>query len=364
MDYYHPEVIKIRSLAFDNGDDVSKKDLLVLRKSINNIKDIIKNKLIDIIDKKDIKYLSIENALSIPLNIPLGIALSEIISEKKIRAVTRHHDLYWEREEFLKDCIQDILDEYFPPNIERLEHVVINTIAQRALYSKKKIRANYVPNAFDFEVLGDFNEKNKDLRHKLDMGDNDYLFLQPTRIIQRKKIERSIKLVQELSKKVKENIYLFITGKPEKDEISYFYKIKKLSEEKKINLILSGSYGSGGGFLEKDLFKLYNIYNMYNCCDLVTLPSDVEGFGNPVIEACAFRKPLFVNNYPVLMDMLSKGFDFIVIDGEVNSSCIEKVYRVLTDDAYRLIMLENNYKIAKRFYSMKVLIEKLKEILN
>ena len=364
MDYYHPEISKIRSLAFGKGSSKSRKDLLRLKESINNIKNVIKNKLIDIINKEGIKYLSVENALSIPLNIPLGIAISEIILEKKIKAVTRHHDFYWEREEFLKNCVQDILDEYFPPDIEKLEHVVINTIAKKSLYSKKKIRANYVPNVFDFGVLDDCNREGENLRQSLNIGSKDYLFVQPTRIIQRKKIERSIELVQELSRKIKEEIYLFITGKPEKDEIDYFYKIKKLSKERKINLILSGNYSSQEGFLEKDLFKLYNIYDVYNCCDLVTLPSDVEGFGNPVIEACAFRKPLFVNNYPVLKDMLSKGFDFIIIDKEVGRDCIERVYKVLTDDECKLKMLEKNYKIAKRFYSMEVLIEKLKEILN
>jgi len=365
MDYHHPEIERIKSLAFSREENTGKRDRLKLRESINSAKNIIKKKLTHAFDENNIKYLSIENALSIPLNIPLGIALSEIILERKVKAITRHHDFYWERKEFLENCIQDILDEYFPPDIERLEHVVINTIAKKSLYFKKGIKANYIPNVFDFKSLDSCSKNYENLRNSLNIGESDYLFLQPTRIIQRKKIERSIELIEKLSKKIKGKIYLFITGKVENDEINYFYKIKKLSEEKKINLILSNGHAVGGDdFLVADIFKLYNIYDAYRSCDMVTFPSDVEGFGDPVIEACAFKKPLFVNNYPVLADMLEKGFNFIVINKKVDGDCVERVHNILTDYEYRSKIVEKNYEIAKKFYSMESLVERLREVLS
>ena len=113
-------------------------------------------------------------------------------------------------------------------------------------------------------------------------------------------------------------VHLFISGKPEKNEMEYFYRILNLARERKINLILSNSFNSGcDDFVKEDIFSKHNIFDFYKACDLVTLPSDIEGFGNPVLEACAFKKPLFVNSYPVLSDILSKGFDFIVINKEV-----------------------------------------------
>lgn len=365
MDYYNPGIKEIRSLAFSKGKNTGKRDKLKLRENINTVKNIIKKKLAHVLDENNIKYLSIENALSIPLNIPLGVALSEIILERKIKAITRHHDFYWERKEFLESCVQDILDRCFPPDIEKLEHVVINTIAKKSLYFKKRIKASYIPNVFDFKILSSCDKGHKNLRHSLNIGEGDYLFLQPTRIIQRKKIERSVEMVEKLSKKLKGKIYLFITGKVEKDEINYFYRIKKLSEEKKINLILGKDSAAGeDDILAKDVFKLYNIYDAYKSCNMVTLPSDIEGFGNPVIEACAFKKPLFVNNYPVLADMLEKGFNFVVIDKKVDDSCVEKVYKVLTDYKYRAKIVEKNYETAKKFYSMESLIERLGAVLT
>lgn len=367
MDYYHPEIRKIRSLAFNKGDSDAKKiNISELREDIDSIKNIIKKKLTDIIDKNEINYFSIENALSIPLNIPLGIALSEIILEKKIATITRHHDFYWEREEFLNSSIQDLLDRYFPPEIDNIKHVVINTIAQKSLYSKRKIRAEYIPNVFDFEISDRYNAGSTNLKKILNIASEDYLFLQPTRIIKRKRIERSIQLVEKLSREMRKKIYLFVTGKSEKDEIDYFHKIKELADCKNVKMILNedikSKYVCG---LKKDMLKMYNIsiYDAYYFSDLVTLPSDVEGFGNPVIEACAFKKPLFVNNYPVLGDILSKGFEFVVIDGKVDYSCVEKIKKILTDDSYRAEVVEKNYNIARKFYSIEFLTEKLKDML-
>jgi hypothetical protein len=62
--------------------------------------------------------LIIENALAIPLNIPLGISLSELISETQISTIAHHHDFSWERprrKEILTTVIPNILDFDNPP---------------------------------------------------------------------------------------------------------------------------------------------------------------------------------------------------------------------------------------------------------
>ncbi len=360
MDYYHPKVVSIRKRAFNEVNLEGGKDLKELRVDIEEVKNTLKEKLLDLIEKKGIEILSIENALTIPLNIPLGIALSEILSEKKIKAITRHHDFYWEREQFSGSNIEDILVKYFPPDHQNLKHVVINTIAKRSLYDRKKIDATYIPNIFDFKILKNMGDNYKSIKGSLGIYDEDLLFLQPTRIIARKNIERSIELTEKLSRKMERKIYLFISGKSEKNEIEYFNYIINLARAKAINLILSGSYDRDHeNMLKEDIFDRYGINDFYKACDMVTLPSDVEGFGNPVIEACAFKKPLFVNNYPVLGDMLEKGFDFIVIDGKVDNDSVEKSLAFLMDDGSKRIILENNYRIAEKFYSIESLVENL-----
>jgi len=363
-DYYDDRISDIRKRAFSSQkqDEYDDKDLI---RSINEAKDIIKKRLKDILLDESVDHLSIENALSIPLNIPLGIAITEVIKDLGLSSVTRHHDFFWERKEFGDSRVDDILKRYFPPDLVDLKHVVINTIARDSIIRNKDIEPTYIPNIFDFDILEGLKDRRKEVRDFLEVGESDYLFLQPTRIIQRKRLERSIELVSRLSKRLKNKVILFISGRPEEDEIKYFYKILAIAKEKKINLILNEDYTCKSySFKGKKVFERFSIYDIYNGCDLVTLPSDIEGFGNPVIESAVFKKPLFVNRYPVLKDMLEKGFDFAVINKAVDDAAIEKVSRFLKDRGFCEKVATKNFEIVKKHYSISFLIQKLGKILG
>lgn len=365
MDYYFAEVAEIRKIAFNEEKKATENDLGELIDSIGRVKEKIKNKLLKILNSNNIRYLSIENALTIPLNIPLAIALTEVISENNIKAITRHHDFYWERKQFLCSNVEKMLDDYFPPDLSGLKHVVINTLAKKSIYDKKKIEATYIPNIFDFDVLKEIGSKHFKVKKFLDMDDDDFLILQPTRLIARKNIERTIELVDKLSKKTDKKINLLISGKPEKNELDYFNEIIELTRKTGISLILSkNEHNHIPEYTRKDLFKKFDIYDLYKACDLVTLPSDVEGFGNPVIEASVLKKPLFVNNYPVLSDMLSKGFEFIVIDKKVDKEAVEKTFKLLTDHKMREKVTNKNFEIVKEYYSIDYLISRLKKLIG
>jgi mannosylglucosylglycerate synthase len=364
MDYYFAEIAEIRKIAFNEEKKATEKDLGRLIDRIGKVKEIIKNKFSKILKSSNIRYLSIENALTIPLNIPLAIALTEIISENDIKAITRHHDFYWERKQFLCSNIEKMLDDYFPPDLVNLKHVVINTLARKSIYDRKKIEAIYIPNIFDFDLIKEIGRRSPKVKKFLNMAEDDFLILQPTRLIARKNIERTIDLVAKLSKKTDKKINLLISGKPEKNELEYFDEIIRLTKKTGINLILSkNSHSNIPEYTRKDLFKKFDIYDLYKACDLVTLPSDVEGFGNPVIEASVLKKPLFVNNYPVLADMLSKGFEFIVINKEVDRESVEKTFKLLTDHKMRGKVTSKNFKIVKEYYSIDYLISKLKKLI-
>ena len=365
MDYYHPGIVSIKESAFGGIKEFSVADKKKLNDEIFVIKSAIKKKLFSILKSKNIKYLSIENALTIPLNIPMAIALTEIISESKIKSITRHHDFYWERKQFTHSNVEKILKDYFPPVLPDLKHVVINTPARRSIYKKKNIRAAYIPNIFDFETLKNTGKNHREVKKFLKMSNKDILVLQPTRLIARKNIERTIELVEKLDKKMSNDFCLIISGRPEKNELDYFKNIVRLARSAGINMVLNdNSHNEAKEYSRPGLFKRFDIYDLYRACDLVTLPSDIEGFGNPVIEASVFRKPLFVNNYPVLEDMLLKGFDFIVIDKYVDKRAIERTIRILNDPEEKKRTVDKNFNIAREFYSMKYLVISLEKLLS
>jgi mannosylglucosylglycerate synthase len=71
--------------------------------------------------------LVVENALTIPMHLPLGLALTEFIAETAIPTIAHHHDFYWERQRFLQNCVDDYLAMSFPPRLPAIRHVVINS---------------------------------------------------------------------------------------------------------------------------------------------------------------------------------------------------------------------------------------------
>ena len=65
-------------------------------------------------DKYQFDILVVQNALAIPVNIPLGLALTEFIIESGIPTIAHHHDFYWERQRFHSFAAMDYLKAAFP----------------------------------------------------------------------------------------------------------------------------------------------------------------------------------------------------------------------------------------------------------
>ena len=170
-----------------------------LRPRIERLARYLKERLYEFIGEYGIDLLVPENALTIPIQISLGIALAELIIESGIPTIAHHHDFYWEREVYQTNCIQDILDRCFPPDLPSIRHTVINSPAQRDLKARVGLDAAVVPNVFDFAVPAPgIDAYNGDLRQAIGLGEEDRLILQPTRIIRRKGIELAVELVGRL----------------------------------------------------------------------------------------------------------------------------------------------------------------------
>src|SRR5690606_34698014 len=82
--------------------------------------------------------------------------------------------------------------------------------------------------------------------------------------------------------------------------------------------------------------KIYSLWTAYRHADLITYPSVYEGFGNALLEAFYYRKPIVVNRYSIYIeDIEPKGFDVIAMDGLVTGTVVERVRRVLNDSTLR-----------------------------
>jgi glycosyltransferase involved in cell wall biosynthesis len=361
----HPTVESIKRMAFETP--LGESENRALRDLIASTVRKIKPELLDFIHRNGINLLSIENVLAIPANIPLGIALKEIIEELNIPTIMRHHDFFWERSYFIKyNNIPDILGKAFPPKLDRIKNVTISRVAQQDFLRWTGVDSTVIENAVDFAMLAKADRYNRDFRKAFNIRKDQLLFLQPTRILERKRIERSIELAAKVNRayRQKDKCVLLVTGPtsgPESKE--YFEFIVKKARDLDVDVVFASDRiylhrtKSGGK-------KVYSIDDAYANADLVCFPSEIEGFGNVVIEAAAYKKPLFVNDYPVLKEIKNRGFDFIEMDQVLTKEVVKKTIAILRGKKKRDAMVKKNFKIAREHYSLEALESRLRNLIT
>jgi glycosyltransferase involved in cell wall biosynthesis len=351
--FEHPLIQRINSDLFDNRTRSRETS-----ETIQKIKDRLKEALYDFVKRYDVDLIIPENALAIPMNIPLGVAITEFIAETGIPAIGHHHDFSWERGRFLINSCRDYLNMAFPPHLPSIQHVVINSLASEQLSYRRGISNIVIPNILDFAVepppLDDYCN---DLRERIGLKDDDLFILQPTRVVPRKWIERSIEIVRNMKLS---NPVLVISHEMGDEGDDYYLRIEDYSRNMGVKLIHIDHLISSQRILNEKGGKLYSIADIYRNADLVTYPSGYEGFGNAFLEAIYYKKPIVVNRYSIyIADIEPIGFDVIVMDGFVSSRVTLQIDTILKDKNRSQAMVERNYQLAKRHFSYEVLEEKL-----
>jgi len=355
--FAHPEVEEMHRHFFG-----TKTRNVSYSEQIHQMRKALKNQLYAFIDKFQIDLLIVENALAIPLNIPLGLAITEVIAETNIPSVGHHHDFYWERDRFMVNCINDYINMAFPPRLNSMVHVVINSEARKMLSYRRGISSTVIPNVFNYhQKAPGIDDYNRDLREKLGLKKDDILFLQPTRIVQRKGIEHAIEVIHRLNNP---KIKLVITHSAKDEGSDYYDRVLDYAELLNVPVIIKPEIFKPKRIRCEDDRKCYSIWDVYPHADLITYPSTFEGFGNAFLEAIFFKKPILVNRYSIYQsDIEPYGFDVVAMDQYVSDDVINKIRHVLDDENRRRAMVEKNYELASHYFSYVILEQKLKELL-
>jgi mannosylglucosylglycerate synthase len=352
----HPEIREIHNIAYQ----LRVRPFNVTRR-IRELQWQLKQHLYEFIKKFGIELLIVENALSIPMNIPLGLALTELIAETGIPTIGHHHDFSWERKRFLVNCVGDYLDMSFPPRLPTIKHVVINSLAANQIARRKGLGSSVIPNVMDFDhPPAPPDEYTASLRADLGLDPDEHFFLQPTRVVQRKGIEHAIELIKRLEMKSR----LVISHESGDEGNEYKEHIRILADLFGVNVIFSSDVIGVTRGTTPNGRKIYSLEDIYPYCDIVTYPSIMEGFGNAFLEAIYFKKPLVVNNYTIYStDIDPKGFKAIQFDGFIREDTVRQVKTVLNDPVLRRSMTEHNYNLAKKFFSYRALQQQLETLL-
>jgi glycosyltransferase involved in cell wall biosynthesis len=356
-DFRHPAIVEIhRSIygVYERGRHITEK--------IQALKEAIKKSLYDFIDRFELDLLVIENALAIPLNIPLGLALTELLCEINMPAIAHHHDFYWERQRFLTNAAADYLRMAFPPHLPRVQHVVISSAAADELALRTGISARVIPNVMNFaDPPGPLDAYAADVRQALDIADDELFVLQPTRVVKRKGIEHAIELLRRLERPGK----LVISHASGDEGYQYEQRVREYSRFMRVDTIFVSDIIADQRGTTPDGRKIYTLSDIYPHADLVTYPSNYEGFGNAFLEAVYFQKPIVVNTYSIYtVDIRPKGFSVIEMDGYVSEQTVRETRKVLDNPDLKERLAAHNYEVAAAYYSFDKLYDELGSLLS
>lgn len=353
----HPDIQWINDRIFGSTTRTEE-----VTRRIYALSEHLKRSLYDFVRRFDIEVLIVQNALCIPMNIPLGHAITTFIAETGFPTIAHHHDFYWERDRFSVNAAGDFLLMCFPPVLPSIQHATINSAAQRDLSHRCGASSILVPNVLKFEEEPQgADEFNVDFRQDIGIDEDDILFLQPTRIVPRKGIEHAISLIAALKNP---KCKLVISHESGDEGHEYQAALAEMAEQQGVDLRFI-SHRVGDFRSNENGSKIYDLADAYAHADFITYPSLYEGFGNALIEAFYYRKPVLVNRYSIFVtDIEPRGFRVISMDGYMTKDVVNHVRKVISDPVYRQSMVDNNYELGRRFYSYSVLRRKLRALVT
>jgi glycosyltransferase involved in cell wall biosynthesis len=212
--------------------------------------------------------------------------------------------------------------------------------------------------------------------------DDTELLLQHTRVVPRKKIELAIDLAFELEKKYAANkqkkcVALIVSGHSGDEQNQYLQNLhmyyQNLCEQNPYcNVLLI--FGENNILSHRDIIVDRKFYNFAEIPSIIaahggigTYFSDVEGYGNNLLEMISYAVPAVINKYDVYKEEIEAfGFELPAIEtGEkVSEELVNAAYKLLSDIPYRNKVVINNLEVLKRNLDHKIIAEKLEPIIK
>lgn len=322
-----------------------------------NLHEIVKENRIDV--------LIGQNTNAMPMTILGGVAMYYVATTQRVATILHHHDFWWERSRFSNSRIETLLTKIMPPVDLGLEHVVISSYAAHILASLKRVSPHIIPNCEDFASPVELDEYNEHFREDFGFTEKDILVVQPTRIVPRKRIEDSVALVGRLGRrypKIADHLHYIISlyQGDEPDE-EYIERIKRTAEEWDVRLHIISDRVRSVRDVDGEGRRLYTNRDVLANADIVTYLPIWEGFGNALLEAVAAKVPIVTTTYLVYKtDIMVSGLRNIEVRDRydeqgnlvIEDAVLEQIYAVIHDRTARSEMVEHNFTVGAREFSM------------
>ena len=234
---------------------------------------------------------------------------------------------------------------------------------------------------YNDNFLKDIGLINEIEKRGFNIEDTKFL-LQHTRVVPRKKIELAIDLAFALEKKYKANginkcIALIVSGHSGDEQNQYLQNLHKhynslCEKNKDSNVVLI--FGENNILSHRDIIVDKKFYNFAEIPSIIaayggigTYFSDVEGFGNNLLEMMSFAVPAVINRYDIYKEEIEQfGFELPGIDtGEpISEELVDAAYKLLNDIPYRNKVVLHNLEVLKDNFDHKIIADKLEPIIK
>jgi len=339
-----------------------------------------------------------------PVNLMYALALNRLYEERKKtgerlpRYLMWWHDSHLERERFLNSSplVHRYLMEGVPgPHVEGIVFInqgqwdIARTYFEQlkdrdpTLVDRLERSHIVIPNTCDVPNNWPADPDQKYFSPKLDPYNADFLeamgiegrlsaegkslddcliFLQHTRVVPRKRIDHAIDFCFAMADRFKKDgqnkkVFLLIsgpTGDELSDDVTDLTNHLNLRRSEKPGLDVEIIWGEDRIRSEREVVDGVKYYSFAEIPGIVacyggigTYFSDVEGFGNNLLELIGSGVPPVVREYPVYVtDIAIYGFDIpSTPDGTMTPDLIEGAYRILTDVDHRKAVVKKNVEL-------------------
>jgi glycosyltransferase involved in cell wall biosynthesis len=209
------------------------------------------------------------------------------------------------------------------------------------------------------------------------------ILLQHTRVVERKRIDVAIDFAIGIEKKYREDkakkcIVLLISGHSGDEHDSYrtwveqyFENQCNMNPESKNNILLV--FGESHILPNREVLVNKKYYDFADIPAVVarsggmgTYFSEVEGFGNNLLEMMSLGLPVILNRYSIYKsDLAPLDFDVAAVDDcELTQDAIDKGYQYLINPEVRAKAIEHNLDVLEKLLNHDVMANKLTPLIE
>ncbi len=297
LDSQHPELIEVTD-ALSEGRIPDNFDDLV---------DEIAEALVPVLGVVD--NVIVHNIFTKRFNLPLTGALHRLLDEGAIQhCIAWCHDFGWTSESsrvhLHAGLPWDLLRTYRP----EITYVVVSKERQQelaALLDRSRDEIRVIYNGVKPQPLLGLSDEGAALAERLDLWNRDLILLMPVRVTHQKNIELALRVVAALKAHV-QRPFLVLTGPPDPHDaqsMAYFRELQARRADLGVEEEMRFVFESG-----PDPEKPYTIGedvvgDLFRVSDVTFMPSHVEGFGMPVLEAGLVGMPVVSTAVPAAQEI-------------------------------------------------------------